>query len=320
MAETCLRPRAKARRAFLRLAGLAGAGLLAACAGGAARQAAAADVKVNVIAEGLDFPEGPAFDPQNRLWWVEMGSGDLALLEGGKQRRFASGGSPSGLAFDLRGRAYVADSKRNAILRFTLFTRQWETLLDALDGKPLQTPNDLCFDGLGNLLFTCPNYASADKKGYVAALRPDGQAHRVGAGYNAPNGLALVSEGKALVVADTLQRKLYKGVWDAQRAAWFDPRVFVEDAGGEIGPDGMYPGGDGLIYQAIFGGGVVRAFNARGETAREIALPGKNPTNVSVDPSGKLGLVVSEAETGRILSLPGVQPGVGIFLGSEAWG
>lgn len=308
----------RSRRSFLRASCFTAAALLAACGPTPAEQTANPDGEIDVIAEGLAFPEGPAFDPQNRLWWTELGNGDLVILDDGKQRRFPSGGSPNGLAFDLHGRAYVADSKQMAIRRFTFFTQQWETLLDSLDGKPLQNPNDLCFDGLGNLLFSCPNYASAEKTGYVAVLRPDGTAHRVGAGYNQPNGLDLVSGGKALVLADTLQKKLFKGVWVAESATWLDSQEFA-DVGGAVGPDGMYPGGDGLIYQAVYGDGVVRVIDARGTITREIRLPGKNPTNLAVDPTGKLGLVVSEAETGRILSLPSVQPGVGIQFGGEAW-
>jgi gluconolactonase len=275
--------------------------------------------QVVVLAEGLEFPEGPAFDPQGRLWCTELGSGNLVRLEAdGTLRRYPTGGSPNGLAFDRLGRAWVPDSQQNAIRRFDTKTEAWETLLDSLDGAALQAPNDLAFDALGNLLFTCPNFASTERTGYVVCLRPDGTARVIGEGFYRPNGLDVVEQGKALVVADTYQKTLFKGAWDAQTAAWSDPQPWAE-VGGSEGPDGMAPGADGLLYQAIYGDGVVRVVAPDGRVAAELALPGANPTNAAIDPSGQLGLVVTETEKGQLLSLPWVTPGMAIFDGGEAW-
>jgi hypothetical protein len=38
-----------------------------------------------------------------------------------------------------------------------------------------------------------------------------------------------------------------------------------------------------------------------------------NPTNAAFDPTNRLGLVVTEAEKGLLLSLPEVGPGVTLF-------
>ena len=93
---------------------------------------------------------------------------------------------------------------------------------------------------------------------------------------------------------------------------WQDPQPWAQ-VGGSEGPDGMVPGADGLLYQAIFGDGVIRVVNAQGQVEREIAVPGANPTNVAIDPAGRLGIVVTETEQGQLLSLPTIQPGVALF-------
>ncbi len=41
-----------------------------------------------------------------------------------------------------------------------------------------------------------------------------------------------------------------------------------------------------------------------GTIVEHLTTPGNNPTNCAFDPSGRLGLVVTEAERGEILSLP----------------
>jgi gluconolactonase len=314
------------RRSFLKRLLILPGGLLAACTAAPTPTAttpanltptpvpAAVEDEVNILASGLDFPEGPAFDPQGNLWCTELLGGSLVKLVDGQLERIAVGGGPggrgNGLAFDPQGRAWVADSGRNAILRYDPGAGSWETMLDAIDGRPLQAPNDLVFDAAGSLLFTCPNFASSDPTGYVVCLRPDGSASKIAEGYYRPNGLGLTGSApaQALVVADTAQKVLYKGAWDAQNATWQDPQPWAR-VGGREGPDGMAPGADGLLYQAIYGDGVIRVIDAQGQVQREIRVPGANPTNVAIDPAGRLGLVVTETEHGQLLSFPGIQPG-----------
>jgi gluconolactonase len=273
---------------------------------------------VNVLASGLDFPEGPAFDAQGILWCTELLGGNLVRWVEGSFTRIPVNGRPNGLAFDRQNRAYICDSEQNAIRRFDPVAETWETLVDQVDGNSLQTPNDLSFDAEGNLLFTCPNFADNEPTGYVCCLKPDGTIKKIAEGYYRPNGLDIVDDGKSLVVADTYRKSLYKGEWDSQTLSWNQPRLWAM-VGGSEGPDGMCPGQDGMLYQAIYGDGSVKVINRSGKIKQTLVVPGANPTNVAVDPSGKLGLVVTETEKGQLISLPEIQPGVAIFDGGEAW-
>jgi gluconolactonase len=280
------------------------------------------DDRFEVLAEGLDFPEGPAFDAQGNVWCTEVGwVGDrrgLVQLVDGKVRRIPLDSRPNGMIFDRQGRAWVTDSGLNAIRRFDPQSETWETMLETVAGERLHTPNDLCFDGQGNLLFTCPNFDSNERSGYVVCLQPDGKAARIAEGYYRPNGLELVDGGKALVVGDTYQKQLFKGAWDDRSCVWENPQPWCK-VGGSEGPDGMTPGADGLLYAAIYGDGVIRVIDPNGTIVREIRVPGNNPTNVAVDPSGKLGIVVTETEKGKLISYPGFRPGVATFDGGDAW-
>ena len=77
-------------------------------------------LRVIILADGLEFPEGPAFDPQGGVWCTELGAGNLVRWQDGELTRYATGGSPNGLAFDRLGRAWFPDSKQNAIRRSIL--------------------------------------------------------------------------------------------------------------------------------------------------------------------------------------------------------
>jgi len=121
--------------------------------------------EIVILADGLDFPEGPAFDPSGNLWCSEMNQGNLIQWSQGQIERFPTQGKPNSLAFDRQGRAWICDSAQNAIRRLDPVTQTWETIADQIDGNPLQTPNDLAFDALGNVIFSCPNYADERKIG-----------------------------------------------------------------------------------------------------------------------------------------------------------
>lgn len=277
---------------------------------------------VEVLADGLAFPEGPAFDPQGALWCVELQGGGMARWRDGRCERFRTGGAPNGLAIDKQGRLWFCDSddQINAIRRLHPESRQVETLCQAADGRPLNKPNDLAFDAAGNCLFTCPNYSEAEPPGFVCCLRPDGKASVIGEPFQFCNGLALTADGRALVVAETQTNRLWKGPWDAAGYRWLDPQPWgdVGEPGGPGGPDGMAFGADGMLYVAVYGSGQIKAVGPDGAVSHAYDLPGRNPTNCAFDPSGELGLVVTEAERGLLLALPDLGPGVALFDGGDA--
>jgi gluconolactonase len=257
--------------------------------------------KHRLLAEGLNFPEGPAFDQRGRLWFVELKGGNLAFLEEGKLTRIPVGGEPNGIAIDAEDRIVFCDAGNCSIRRYDPVSGETITLADSVDGEPLFKPNDLAFDPAGNLVFTCPGDSRAEPTGYLCCLRPNGEVRRVASGFYFPNGLAFSPDGRHLIVAETRRQRLWRGRWDAKRALWLAPRLWAS-VGGTIGPDGMAFTKEGLLYVAIYSGGAVKVVGMDGEVEEVIPVAGANPTNCAFDPSGSLGLVVTEAETGVLVA------------------
>lgn len=260
---------------------------------------------INTITTGLHFPEGPAFAPDGSLWAVELKGESLVQYAGGRLQRFQVGGAPNGIAIDATGNIWFCDAAQNAVRKFDPLTQETTTVVTHVDGVVLNKPNDLTFDSAGNLLFTCPGESRTEPTGYACVFRKNGEVKKITTDKYFPNGLAVTPDGASLVIAETYRHRLWKGRWDAATASWQEEHVWCAIGGpdGPGGPDGMAFGPEGHLYVAVFGTSQVRIVNNNGEVIRWLDLPGERPTNCAFDPADQLGLIVTEAEKGCLLSI-----------------
>lgn len=277
------------------------------------REAFVETLTVNTLAEGLLFPEGPAFDRSGALWLVELKGGRLARWTPDGLVRYDVGDGPNGSAVDALGRVFFTDSTDRSIRRFDPATCDTTTIACELGDESLNKPNDLAFDKQGNLVFTCPGESRQEPTGYVAILTREGVVRKIAESLYFPNGLAFTPDGKELIVAETYRQRLWRGRWDAATGSWLQPRIWATGLDGAPGPDGMAFAADGTLFVAVYGSGSIMHLDLGGTIMARYPLPGRNPTNCAFDPSGELGLVVTEAELGRILSLPDLGPGAPLF-------
>ena len=264
------------------------------------------------ILKNLDFPEGPAFDSKGNLWFVELHGGNVVRLGvDGKSVRFnVDGGAPNGIAVDSSDRIWFCDAANDNVSILDPDTGGVSVFCDDICGETLAHPNDLAFDSMGNILFTCPGNSRKEPTGYVCAAGADGVARKVITGKFFPNGLAFSEDGKTLVVAETYKHRLWKGDWNCETLEWRNAAPWVE-VGGDIGPDGMAFGSDGNLYVAVFGGGAVKVVSTEGKVIDVLDTGGRNPSNCAFAPNG--GLVVTETQNGEIIIIDNAVAGAKLF-------
>lgn len=267
------------------------------------------------IISGLNFPEGPVFDFKGNLWFVEIKGGNLSLWDGKKLIRFNVNGTPNGAMIDSNGCIWFCDSGRGEIRKFDPNDQTFQTVCDCtIDGNPLKRPNDLIFDNVGNLLFSDHADGREEPLSSICVLpKGDSKAKVISSNKYFTNGLALRSDAKTLIFSETYRQKLWIGEWDSTKLELTSERTFAKAGNGPWGPDGIAFDEFENLYVAIFNESKINIYDKNGELTESISCPGNRPTSCAFDPSEKLGLVVTEADRGEIISYPGLKKGLPIY-------
>lgn len=210
--------------------------------------------KVTLFAEGLKFPEGPAFDRWGNLFAVNIDTAGISKISPrGEVKTFVNtGGVPNGARFHANGDLYIADRIKGIIAISP--EGQISTIVDNYRGKAFNGPNDLIFDYDGNLYFTDPHGSSAENPmGKVYRVSAAGEINLLAEGLAYPNGLVISADGRDLLVAITRKNRVHRYVLDSAGIP-YRSTIFAQLSGG-WGPDGMALDVDGNLYIAHVGGG-----------------------------------------------------------------
>jgi gluconolactonase len=201
-----------------------------------------------IFADGLDHPEGLAFDADGNLW----AGGELGQIykidRNGKVRTVASlGGFNLGLTFSPRQELFVCNFKLGALIqldRSGKTIRSWERA-----GRyRLRTPNFSVFDRQGNLYFS-DSGEFKQEDGFLFVLRPNGKIEQLLDHLSFPNGLSLSADERTLyIVQSTKNNVLALPLRDT--GAIGKPRVHA--AGLNNVPDGATLDAAGNLYVTCY--------------------------------------------------------------------
>ena len=275
------------------------------------------------LVTGLDSPEGPAFDAQGRLWFVNwLSSAVLRVGADGVAREMVNtGGIPAGLAFHRDGTLYVADegAQHHGVLRLAgapdgppAGAGALTPWVQTFEGQPLNGANDLVFDAQGVLYFSDPWGSSLEKPvgGFYRAF-PDGRLERLDGGLAFPNGVAIDPAGTAVYLAETGPNRVLRYALGGDGSVG-QRTVFAELEGGP-GPDGMAFDVQGNLYVAHHGEGRVDVLDPGGRPLAPLIVPGRQPTNVAFGGPDRRTLVVTEVATGSVYQATVEVPGAPLY-------
>jgi len=240
-----------------------------------------ADVAIERVAGGYRFLEGPVWRADTQeLVFSDMPANQWHVWSasaGGCKPWKASAGA-NGNTLDLQGLVISCQHGARNVVRHQA-DGSMEVLVDAFDGKPLNSPNDVVVRGDGTIWFTDPTYGLGQRErqqpgNFVYRFDPaQKRATVVQRDFEMPNGLCFSPDQQILYVADSGKPDRV-GVF-AVRGDGTLGAATVWLAGGA---DGIRCDAQGNLWTAARDG--VRCYSPDGEHLLTLALPEK-PANLA---------------------------------------
>ena len=234
----------------------------------------AAGARLEKLAGGFKFTEGPAADERGDVYFTDQPN-DRILKWGtdGKLSTFLKPcGRSNGLCFDAQGDLWACADEKNELWRIDPKGKVTVVVKD-YKGKLLNGPNDVWVRPDGGLYLTDPYYKrdywkrgpKEQDREAVYYLAPDRKALvRVADDLEQPNGIIGTPDGKTLYVSDIAANKTF--AYDIEKdGALTHKRLFCD-----LGSDGMTIDSAGDIY--LTGRGVT-VFDPAGHQILHIAVP-----------------------------------------------
>lgn len=178
-------------------------------------QLLAPDAKIEVLASGFNWSEGPVWKegqilfsdvPENTVFKWQDGDTAAAVFLKPSGSLSGEGQGSNGLAVDAKGNLILCQHGERRIARLEKDGR-FTSLADKYEGKRFNSPNDLVIHSNGNIYFTDPPYGlpkgtepDAPYHG-VYRIAADGKVDLIIQDVRWPNGIALSPDEKTLYIA-----------------------------------------------------------------------------------------------------------------------
>jgi gluconolactonase len=257
----------------------------------AAPRLIAPDARVEKLAGGLQFVEGPVWRQEDGgyLIFSDIPANELKRWDraGGVRTFRAPSGSANGNTLDREGRLLSAE--HTGRISRTEKNGTVVTVVDSVQGARLSSPNDVVVKSDGTIWFTDPTYGLGQRKqetpgNYVYRFDPaTSSVTAVVRDAVQPNGLAFSPDERILYVADSGKPRHIRAFTVAADGTVDAGRVFATiDRGG---PDGIRCDEFGNVWSSTGDG--AQAFSPNGALILRVVLPEAGANVAFGGPTGR---------------------------------
>jgi len=246
----------------------------------------AKDAKLDRVATGFGFTEGPVWDPAGFLYVSDETINKIfrVYVKDGRKEEVIALGDPDGNTYDQHGRLIDCASVLRAIIAVSA-DGKYKVLADRFEGKKFNSPNDVIVGPDGAFYFTDPTLDLPEGQKQeipfqgVYRLDSSGNVRLLTKDLTQPNGLAFSPDGKRFYVDDSKQRNIRVYDFSAD-ATLSNGRIFGEEPGGkgEGVPDGMKVDEKGNLF--VTGPKGIWVWDVNGNHLGTIATP-EQPANLA---------------------------------------
>ena len=297
-------------------------------------------MEMQLVAEGLEFPEGPIAMDDGSIILTEIKGQRLTRVtpDGRKTTVVETGGGPNGAAIGPDGAIWItnnggafewldnagmtipgptpASHTGGMIQRYDLSTGKLTTVYEACEGRRLIGPNDLVFDKQGGFWFTDHGCSTPEgrKFGGLYYARTDGSLiSRQRDHIISPNGVGLSPDETVVYVADTQLARLWAfDIGDVGQLApppGFAPGRVVKNLDGFQYLDSLAVEAGGKICVATIINGGVTIFDPDGGV-EHVPAPDLVCTNICFGGPDMMDAWITASATGKLYKARWPRPGL----------
>ena len=302
-------------------------------------------IEYRVVAEGLQFPEGPVALPDGSVLVVEMHRRSLTRVapDGTLHVVAQLQGGPNGAALGPDGHCYICNNGGFEFVRMgdalvpglaprdyaggwieavDLATGQSKVLYRECKSIPLRGPNDLVFDSHGGMWFTDFGKAGHRQRdqGAVFYARADGSfIQQVVFPMEGPNGIGLSPDGRTLYVSESWSGRIwaYDVVAPGEIGRFSGPmpwergRMLFSFSRYSM-PDSMAIERDGNICLGDIPHGGISVISPNGKLLESHPMPDAFTTNICFGGPDLQTAFITLSSTGRLVSARWPRPGLAL--------
>jgi gluconolactonase len=292
--------------------------------------------ELEIVTDGLRFPEGPVAMPDGSVILVEIEAGRITRVrpDGSKETVAEPGNGPNGLALGPDNMLYCVNNGGFSWLetpellrpnltaddypgtgrldRIDIATGKVETLYQSGDhGVILRGPNDLVFDAHGGIYFTDfgkMRERSRDTSGLFYAKADGSFIAEVAFPMDAPNGIGLSPDGRTLYAAETFSTRLW--AFDVEAPGKLGPARHLYRPGGFTYFDSLAVEASGNICVATLGEGGISVVSPDGALVEFVPTPDFFTTNIAFGGPDMQTAWITLSGSGQLAQTRWVRPGL----------
>lgn len=236
--------------------------------------------KIEKLADGFKFTEGPAVDSKGNIYFTDIPDNLILIwtLDNNLDTFRINSGHANGLYFDKDENLLACEGEKGQITS-TSPDGEYIPIATGFNGIRFNQPNDIWPDGKGGIYFSDPRYGADNYKlpqdgMHVFYINPINRSViRVCDDFEKPNGIIGTPDGKTLYITDNQAGKTYS--YDIQEDGSLKNKTLFVD----LGCDGMTIDIAGNVYLTPNGKNSIDIFSPKGELIESINIPEK-PSNI----------------------------------------